>query len=123
VSISFVDHWTGALVQFPTVVAYEESPYWRHTRTRYERSDQPQACVVCGGEEYQLHHLSYRSAGYESLEDLMALCGDHHWEVEKHIQKTRERGLTREQATHDYLQSLAARAEGDHVRTPERLAA
>jgi hypothetical protein len=120
VSVVFTCEWTRQRVVFLDVAAYEESAYWRHTRTRYERSSRLQACVICASEEYQLHHLHYRNVGYENLADLMPLCGDHHYEVEKHVRAAKA-DLDREAATYDYIERLESRAEGERIRGPRRL--
>lgn len=114
-SVVFTCEWTRDRIEFPTIAAYEESPYWRFTRTRYARSGRPQVCVICASEEYQLHHLHYRNVGYEDLDDLMPLCEDHHYEVEKHVRAVRPE-LDREAATYDFIERLGLRAEGEHIR-------
>lgn len=45
----------------------------------------PQQCEVCGAEKYQLHHWSYQHLGQEQhhLEDLQALCQEHHSEYHR----------------------------------------
>jgi hypothetical protein len=107
-------------VEFVTLADYEKSIFWRFTRARYRASDLPQECTICGDGRFQLHHLHYRNIGDEDLADLMPLCGDHHYEVEKHIRASRP-DLDREAATFDYLERVAGRAEGERIRNPRRL--
>ena len=118
-SVAFTCEWTKERVVFLNIAEYEESVYWGHTRTRYERSDRPHACVICGAESYELHHLHYRNVGYEDLDDLMPLCEDHHYEVEKHV-RTVKSDLSREAATYDYIERLGRRAEGGRIQGPVR---
>jgi len=112
-SIVFVHQ--GLRVEFPTLHAYERSSYWKATRSRYKLSRRPQECLVCGSEWFELHHLHYRDIGNENLDDLMPLCEDHHYEIEKHIRKAKG-SLSREEASRDYLKQLEARTEGHRIR-------
>lgn len=108
------------MVEFTSIYEYEKSVYWELTRERYRLSGREWACAVCRRERPQLHHLAYRDLGKESLDDLMPLCEDHHYEVEKHVRRTKGE-LNRREATFDYLTRTEARAEKGRIRSPHKL--
>jgi hypothetical protein len=57
---------------------YLEGPEWAETRTRYRSSGKLQSCLVCRAPNVDLHHRTYRRLGQERLDDLVALCREHH---------------------------------------------
>lgn len=57
---------------------YLESELWQAARMRYEASDRPPYCFVCGARTTQLHHSTYARLGFERPEDLVRLCDRHH---------------------------------------------
>lgn len=59
--------------------AYIQSEKWRRFRARYFRfSGHSKACVICGDNEVQLHHVTYANLGNEKYEDVIPLCQMHH---------------------------------------------
>jgi len=72
---------------------YIESSRWTDKKNAYYRSDRPQACVICGDRNFDIHHITYERFGNELLTDLVALCRGHHdllhkerqpaWDLEK----------------------------------------
>jgi hypothetical protein len=108
----------GTVQEFATLAEYEVSALWIEVRERYRASGLPLECQVCGREEIHLHHLSYRDLGRESFEDLMPLCEDHHYEVEKRIKRS---DLDRRNATLRYVEECDARAEGSRARAPQQI--
>jgi hypothetical protein len=109
----------GYRYEFDSLSAYETSALWGLTRERYRLSDRAWACMVCGSEQVQLHHLSYERIGREPLDDLVPLCQHHHYEVEKRIRAWP--ALTRREATVAYLAACLERSERHHARPPRRL--
>jgi hypothetical protein len=106
---------------FASLAVYETSALWGLTRERYRRSDMPWECMVCRSTRVQLHHLSYEHVGHEPLDDLVPLCRDHHYEVEKRIRAWRANGLDRRQATVTYLADCLERSERHRARPPRKL--
>jgi hypothetical protein len=80
--------WTVVAVYMssrPKVVyaTYIRSAEWQAVRERYRASKMPQACVVCGKWQVELHHRTYIRLGRERLTDLMPLCREHHKEAHR----------------------------------------
>ena len=71
---------------------YLQSEHWADLKRRYRASKLPQVCRVCGCPRVQMHHVTYKRLGAEWLNDLVPLCGDHHWAVHVSI-KERGRGV------------------------------
>lgn len=62
--------------------AYMRSPEWK-TKSAAMRM-YFKTCAVCDSSlKLCVHHKHYESVGYEKLQDLTVLCGEHHWEYEK----------------------------------------
>lgn len=57
---------------------YLNGPEWAETKTRYRNSGKLQSCLVCRAPNVDLHHRTYKRLGQESLNDLVALCREHH---------------------------------------------
>jgi hypothetical protein len=57
---------------------YLKGPEWAETRNRYRSSGKLQSCLVCRAPNVDLHHRTYLRLGQERLEDLVALCREHH---------------------------------------------
>lgn len=48
-------------------------------------------CAICNStKNLCVHHKHYDTVGHEGLEDLVVLCGDHHWEYEEKRIKAKE---------------------------------
>lgn len=58
---------------------YLASPQWRSLRVHVSGLH-GDACQECGGTRggLEIHHLTYKRRGWESLDDLMCLCANHH---------------------------------------------
>lgn len=66
---------------------YLNSEHWKLKREQYKQSTRPQFCVMCGEEDYVLHHTSYKNVGKEPLSDLLPLCNNCHVLVHSYIDK------------------------------------
>lgn len=97
----------GVRFTMESVAAYERSPFWWLRRFLYHL-DHPDAACLCGRRDLQLHHLGYSRLGVERDEELLPLCADHHYEVEKHIGRSH---LNRADATAEFVTAWEARRE------------
>lgn len=60
---------------------YLGSSHWRETK-RYLKVIKKKKCFICGTRRLlNVHHLHYRTLGYEDGDELMWLCRSHHKEV------------------------------------------
>ena len=55
-------------------LAYMQSDAWKAKREEYRESGLPQDCQGCGAFYVELHHVTYRRLGNESLRDLVPVC-------------------------------------------------
>ncbi|KKL47443.1 hypothetical protein LCGC14_2335480 [marine sediment metagenome] len=63
---------------------YLASEAWRAFNVWYRSTKQlPQACLVCGTVPFLLHHISYKRAGQELLDDVRPLCREHHEQLHR----------------------------------------
>ena len=85
-----------------TLEEYFEDVLWGAKKLRYAEAFPDAGCFICGRGDYQLHHLCYDNLGQETWDELVALCPDHHYEIEKHINKGLD-GVTRENAHLDFV--------------------
>jgi hypothetical protein len=113
VSLRVTDWFDGAVFEFEDVDAYLASDWWLFTKFAWERSGRPKGCYVCGRLDTQLHHTRYDRLGME-LDDLVPLCEDHHYEVEKFL-KMGHSGVTRRNAHLRYRESLQERSYRTHI--------
>src|SRR5262245_61093389 len=65
---------TLAIVGYSRYEDYLASEHWSNVRKLWLASDYPTTCQGCGAFHFQLHHLTYRRLGHESLRDLIPLC-------------------------------------------------
>jgi hypothetical protein len=72
---------------YETYEAYLQSGRWAGARISYTEAGLPQCCVICGRQDFHLHHRSYEFLGDEPPFHLVALCEDHHYEVHKLLKK------------------------------------
>lgn len=116
-----------------TYTDYLQSEHWREVKQRYRASRRlPQACVVCGSRQVDLHHLTYSRIGRERLTDLVPLCREHHDEAHVIRAKARAAGQkpTKKLATARqlaYIRRLGGRVPAETTfqearKTYERLA-
>lgn len=84
--------WTDELAKrhgYRDYREYLESDHWIELKARY-RSEWPDiACIACGFEWVQLHHLSYDRFGEERLRDLIPLCSGCHHKVHSFLRTNR----------------------------------
>jgi len=60
---------------------YLKSKHWDKTK-KYLAVIEDKECWVCGIKEHlQVHHLHYKSLGYEDGSELIYLCSEHHKKV------------------------------------------
>jgi hypothetical protein len=58
---------------------YLRSPEWAAVTARLAATRRGQRCAACSARtDLHVHHWSYRCLGYESLWQLVRLCGRHH---------------------------------------------
>ena len=80
-----------------TLEEYFGHVLWGAKKRRYAEAFPDAGCFICGRRDYQLHHLRYDNLGQEAWDELIPLCPDHHYEIEKHINKGID-GVPRENA-------------------------
>jgi hypothetical protein len=85
-----------------TLEEYFNNVLWRVKARRHREVFPGAGCFVCGRHDYQLHHLRYDNLGQETWDELVPLCPDHHYEIEKHINKGID-GVTRANAHLDFV--------------------
>jgi len=85
-----------------TLEEYYENVFWGVKKMRYAEAFPEAGCFICGRRDYQLHHLRYDNLGQEEWDELVPLCPDHHYEIEKHIGKGYP-GVNRENAHLDFV--------------------
>jgi hypothetical protein len=85
-----------------TLEEYYANVLWGAKKRRYAEAFPEAGCFICGRRDYQLHHLRYDNLGQEEWDELLPLCPDHHYEIEKHIGKGYP-GVTRENAHLDFV--------------------
>lgn len=66
---------------------YLRSAHWRAVKERWVALGRSTRCYVCGKDECQLHHRTYRRLGCEELDDLVPLCRFHHNFVHRLVKK------------------------------------
>ena len=86
------DPETGTEYQ-TTLGEYTTSWIWAAKRQEWANSDLPQECYLCQRPDYELHHRHYRNLGRETADQLVPLCPDHHYEVEKFLRRERWLGV------------------------------
>lgn len=68
---------------------YIDSAAWKN-KSRAMRA-YFKTCAICNStKKLCVHHKHYNTVGHEGLEDLVVLCGDHHWEYEEKRIKDKE---------------------------------
>lgn len=85
-----------------TLDEYYKNVLWAAKKRRYAEAFPDAGCFVCGRRDYQLHHLHYDNLGQEEWDELVPLCPDHHYVIEKYINQAYE-GVTRENAHFDFV--------------------
>jgi hypothetical protein len=85
-----------------TLDEYFVNVLWGAKKIRYAEAFPEAGCFICGRRDYQLHHLRYDNLGQETWDELVPLCPDHHYEIEKHIRRAYP-GVTRENAHLDFV--------------------
>jgi hypothetical protein len=93
---------------FQSLREYRDSDLWRQAKARYQSSDYPQRCLVCGAPGFELHHRSYERLGKEELFDLVPLCRGHHQKLHDLLDLNPEHCV---KDTHDYLVLLLDKPE------------
>jgi hypothetical protein len=88
--VTVVEVRSGRRFEFDSLAAYEASWVWWWSKHLYRVSGRPQKCVICGSDDVEIHHRSYARIGHEDMDDLVALCGDHHYEVERLVKRREE---------------------------------
>lgn len=83
---------------FRSYAEYMTSDVWVAFHEFWKTSGCPCYCAVCGKEEYQLHHWTYRRVCNEDLNDVIPLCAEHHQMLHAFI------GNTNSKLTHLYSQ-------------------
>ena len=94
---------------FDRLTDYEVSEGYQARRDLIWREQGEPGCFVCGRADVQMHHRSYRRLGEERASDLVALCEDHHYEVERRIKAGR---YARSTAHLNYLAECQTRSYG-----------
>lgn len=71
---------TGALAElgYRSYRDYLNGSEWAEAKGRYRASGKLQSCLVCRAPNVDLHHRTYGRLGAERLDDLVALCREHH---------------------------------------------
>lgn len=86
--LTVVDRWLDHVdVYEMTLEEYHANVLWHAKRSAYAEAFPDAGCFVCGRRDYQLHHRRYDNLGQEEWDELVPLCPDHHYEIEKHIGK------------------------------------
>jgi hypothetical protein len=74
---------------------YAASSAWKNKS--YAMREYFKTCAICNStKKLCVHHKHYNTVGHEGLEDLVVLCGDHHWEFEEKRIKNKEQEKTAE---------------------------
>jgi len=71
---------------------YLYSEHWKQTKTKFLELLETSACDICGAKDvnFHVHHLDYRSLGWEEYDDLRLLCADCHLAFHKLIDDKRK---------------------------------
>lgn len=82
---------------FFTYKQYLFSRHWKQIKERFHASKTGQrGCFVCKAKPYDIHHRTYARIGNESLNDLVALCRDHHLRLHDRVVVQDRKKLRRE---------------------------
>lgn len=81
-------HDTLAIRGYRSYDEFLASDAWRDFNDWYRSSSLPQACLVCGCDEFQLHHWHYEHIGFDDPCDVIPLCREHHLAVHRWMVKT-----------------------------------
>ena len=62
---------------------YLKSEHWSNKKAQhFNKAPSRRKCFVCGTKDnLHVHHNTYENIGKEKLQDLVTLCGNHHFEV------------------------------------------
>lgn len=74
---------------FVRLEEYERSEDYLARRDQIWLAQGRPGCFICGRTDVQMHHRSYARLGDEAISDLVALCEDHHYEIERRIRNGR----------------------------------
>lgn len=66
---------------YASYTAYLNSAHWDDFRNRYAASGLPKHCVACKYPKYILHHLHYKTLGFETFADVIPVCSRCHREL------------------------------------------
>jgi hypothetical protein len=89
---------------------YLDSSQWASRKRDYWLSSMPQFCWVCdkpwtlNEPKFNFHHITYENLFDEPIEDLVLLCSDHHFELEREWKQiSRIAGVTLMQHTKMFI--------------------
>src|SRR5262249_34604482 len=102
---------------FQTYEEYLRSDVWRKTKQRYNLSEYPKFCLLCGSKSFELHHRTYERLGHEELYDLVPLCPPHHTALHELLDQNPQLSV---KDTHDYLARLNNTSQSEDQAMPRR---
>lgn len=63
---------------YSSMSAYYSSSHWKEVSYSWRRSGLPCYCLLCGNQQFRLHHYTHARLGCERLSDLVPLCSKCH---------------------------------------------
>lgn len=100
-----------------TYAEYLRSDHWKDVKVRFRQSQSPQCCLVCGQEQYDLHHRTYKNMGHERMWDVVPLCRHHHFTLHR---VAKMRGDDMWKLTRQFVKSYGNKMNGEPARTRRR---
>lgn len=82
---------------------------WKMLKTQYWWSERPNSCWACGKEAsrdytgFNFHHRNYQNLCNETLNDVVLLCREHHFDLEQWLKELKQFGETVESWTPKYI--------------------
>jgi hypothetical protein len=89
-----------------------KSTQWKMLKKQYWWSSRPNNCWACDKKApsnydgFNFHHRTYKNLFNETLDDVVLLCREHHFDLEKWLLDVKKYGETVETWTPKYIKTM-----------------
>jgi hypothetical protein len=72
---------------FSSYSEYLSSKLWKYIKNKAKRKEAFKYCVICGGEDINLHHIEYNHIDKNTLVNIIPTCFSCHQKIHKEANK------------------------------------
>lgn len=104
------------LVDCKTIEEYYRSETWRNFSACYRKSTMPKLCLACKNRSFLLFHISGKSVGQESLNDVLPLCRQCELTAKRFLDKNKKLSMANFEAVLVLCFKMEAKVAKDVMR-------